>query len=69
VSEAAAHTARGEICEATAWLQEPEEATTDAWTLEMADPYLPQIAAGRKIIASFDPSRQPAVDEVKSGSG
>jgi len=64
VMEAAAHMERREIAQAEAWLRRLEQTTTDAWTLEMTDPYLVPIARGRKVVASFDPSRQPAADEV-----
>ena len=64
VLQAAAHMDRSEIEQAEAWLRELEQATTDAWTLEMTDRHARPIARGRKIIATFDPARRPGADEV-----
>ena len=51
-----------ERVEALLW--ELEGTTTDGYTLEMTDTYLDVIVRGRKVVASFDPVRRPAVDEV-----
>jgi hypothetical protein len=64
VLEAAALMQKLEIREAEECLRQLELTTTDEWTLEMTDPHLPLIAAGRKVVASFDPLRRPALDEV-----
>ncbi|SDB54216.1 methyltransferase domain-containing protein [Bauldia litoralis] len=64
VMEAAAYMEQGETEPGEAWLKKLENATIDAWTLEKTDPYLSRIARGRRVVASFDPARRPADDEV-----
>jgi hypothetical protein len=64
LSAAAAHMERTEIAEAETWLRRLEETITDAMTLASTDPYLAHLARGRRVVASFDPLRRPASDEV-----
>lgn len=55
---------RSEIPEAVAALRLLERATVDDRTLELTDSLLSRIAGDRKVVASFDPRRQPDADEV-----
>jgi hypothetical protein len=64
VGEGAEHIARSMIQEAVEVLRKLEFATVDERTLELTDPFLPRIACGRKVVASFDPLRKPTADEV-----
>jgi GR25 family glycosyltransferase involved in LPS biosynthesis len=64
VSEATEHAERSNMPAAISALQSLELATIDEKTLEMTDPLLPQIADGRTVVATFDPTRVPAPDEV-----
>lgn len=64
VTEAAEHLlglARNKLLDTLRGL---ELATIDEWTLERTDRFLPFIAGGRRVIASFDPGRRPEPDEV-----
>jgi glycosyl transferase family 25 len=64
VGEAAEYIERGMIEAGIDLLRKLELATIDNRTLELTDPFLPRIACGRKVVASFDPFRKPAPDEV-----
>jgi hypothetical protein len=64
LSAAETHMEAGQLGEAATWLRRLEETTTDETTLAATDPYLSRLAHGRRVVASFDPSRQPALDEV-----
>jgi hypothetical protein len=54
----------GQVAEGVALLGQLALATTDVNTLQLTDPWLPAIAAGRRVVASFDPARVPSADEV-----
>jgi len=64
VSEAAAHFERSQICEALDTLRKLEYLTIDAKTLETTDQFLPKIAKGRKLVATFNPLKTPQADEI-----
>jgi hypothetical protein len=65
VAEAEPLFARGYPEAAIALLRRLEDATIDETTLRLTDPLLGRwIARGRKIVASFDPNRLPASDEI-----
>ncbi len=64
IEEAAEQMARSETGPALETLRKLEFATTDERTLELTDRFLPRIAGGRKVIASFDAGRIPCADEV-----
>lgn len=64
VAAASRHFARGDVASGTAALRELRWATIDDETLAKTDLYLEQIAAGRRIVATCDPRRVPAQDEV-----
>jgi hypothetical protein len=50
--------------EAIEWLRRLSVATVDDSTLQMTDRFLPAIAAGRRVVATFDAARIPGEDEV-----
>ena len=64
VREAEACMEASDVSGAASALRRLETATTDARTLELTDRWLPRIAAGRRVVATFDPNRAPAADEV-----
>ena len=64
VREAEARIDAGDTAGAAAVLRRLEAATTDAQTLERTDRWLPKLAAGKRVVATFDPARVPAPDEV-----
>lgn len=64
IAEAADHFSRLEVDEAVAALMQLRWATIDADTLARTDSYLGQIVAGRRVVATTEPSRRPAPDEV-----
>jgi GR25 family glycosyltransferase involved in LPS biosynthesis len=64
VAEALEHASRSETPAVVSALQKLELATIDDKTLELTDRLLPQIAADRTVVASFDPTREPGPDEV-----
>jgi hypothetical protein len=64
ISEASSHFAMSRVAEGVEALRRLRWATIDDSTLARTDVFLSQIAAGRRIVATFDPGRQPAKDEV-----
>lgn len=64
IADALTHFDRSEIPEALDALRTLELATVDIRTLELTDPLLDRIADGRRVVATFDPRRRPAADEV-----
>ncbi|SDB54206.1 glycosyltransferase family 25 protein [Bauldia litoralis] len=64
LSEVETHMEAGRIAEAEACLHMLGKTTTDETTLAKTDRYLPSLARGRNVVASFDPLRQPTADEV-----
>jgi hypothetical protein len=64
VSEAAAQLERSQVREALDTLRKLEFSTIDARTLETTDQFLPKIAAGRKVVATFNPLKMPQADEI-----
>jgi len=63
IAAARAHLECSEIPEAVAALNALEGVSIDDRTLELTDPWLNLIAAGRTIVATFDPQRTPAQNE------
>jgi hypothetical protein len=64
VREAEARFDAADVAGAAAALRGLEAATTDARTLELTDRWLPQLAGGRRVVATLDPARKPTADEV-----
>ena len=64
VRTAAAQFYKGEIAEGVATLAELEFATIDEVTLQATDLYLSHVTRGKKLIATCDPLRIPAEDEI-----
>jgi hypothetical protein len=64
VSQASMHFNRSEIPEGMAALAKLEFATIDNATLQRTDRFLHLIAQGRRIVATCDPRRMPAKDEI-----
>ncbi len=56
--------AAGDLAGVAEALMQLAGATTDQATLDGTDPMLPQLVAGRRVVASCDPARRPGVDEV-----
>lgn len=64
VAEATDHLEAGRVAEGATVLARLEHATVDERTLAATDPFLRAIAGERRIVASTDLARRPAVDEV-----
>jgi hypothetical protein len=64
INEAAKCFDGSNVTEAVGVLLKLELATTDERTLDLTDPFLPQIAGDRRVVATFDPYRKPSQDEV-----
>jgi hypothetical protein len=64
LEDVSSHMAGSRLDAAIAALRQLAEVTIDDTTLRLTDPLLKEIAGPRRIIASFDPSRQPGPDEV-----
>src|SRR5688500_15039646 len=64
VSEAAAQMDEAQVQQAIDTLRQLELATIDDTTLKMTDPLLSRFAAGRQVVAAFDPRRTPDAGEV-----
>src|SRR5689334_16831293 len=64
VAEAQLRLSRGEADAAIRLLRKLEFVTIDVDTIRMTDPFLRSVAGGRRIVASFDPCRRPASNEI-----
>lgn len=64
IADALAYFGASETADGLDALRALELTTVDEKTLALTDPLLNQIAAGRRIVATFDPKRRPAADEV-----
>ncbi len=57
------HVRQGDVARAVSALQELEFGSIDEHVLLLTDGLLAQVAQGRKVVATFDPKRQPAPGE------